>query len=113
VPFTSAEDDEEAPGKGWVRAACAPGVVRWNDELSSSLRSERAHSNRSCLVADMVADGAKSGELRDDVIPDELATYCLHAATAATILTSKAAVKSLIDVTLSGLRPSKSVRHGS
>jgi AcrR family transcriptional regulator len=57
------------------------------------------------LVAEMVADGARSGELRDDVTPGELATYCLHAATAATTLTSKAAVRRLIDVTLSGLRP--------
>jgi AcrR family transcriptional regulator len=57
------------------------------------------------LVAEMLADGAKSGELRDDVAPAELATYCLHAATAATTLTSKAAVKRLVDVTLSGLRP--------
>jgi AcrR family transcriptional regulator len=57
------------------------------------------------LVAEMLADGAESGELRDDVAPGELATYCLHAATAATTLTSKAAVKRLMDVTLSGLRP--------
>jgi AcrR family transcriptional regulator len=57
------------------------------------------------LVAEMLADGAESRELRDDVAPAELATYCLHAATAATTLTSKAAVKRLIDVTLSGLRP--------
>jgi AcrR family transcriptional regulator len=65
------------------------------------------------LVADMIADGAKGGELRDDVGPDELATYCLHAASAATTLTSRAAVKRLIDVTFSGLRPSETVRRGS
>jgi len=74
---------------------------------------DRAQQHLHRLVADMVADGAKSGELRVDVGPDELATYCLHAATAATTLTSKAAVKRLIDVTLSGLRPSNSVKRGS
>jgi AcrR family transcriptional regulator len=66
---------------------------------------DRAQQHLHHLVADMVADGAKSGELRDDVSPGELATYCLHAASAATTLTSKAAVKRLIDVTLGGLRP--------
>jgi AcrR family transcriptional regulator len=66
---------------------------------------DRAQQHLHHLVAEMVADGAKSGELRNDVTPGELATYCLHAATGATTLTSKAAVKRLIDVTLSGLRP--------
>jgi AcrR family transcriptional regulator len=69
---------------------------------------ERAQQHLNRLVADLIADAARSGELRDDVGPDELATYCLHAATAATSLTSKAAVRRLIDVTLSGLRVSGS-----
>jgi AcrR family transcriptional regulator len=73
---------------------------------------DRAQQHLNRLVADMVADGAASGELRDDVSPDELATYCLHAASAATDLTSKAAVRRLIDVTLGGLRPSGEVRRG-
>jgi AcrR family transcriptional regulator len=68
---------------------------------------DRAQQHLHRLVADMVADAAKSGELRDDVSPDELATYCLHAVSAATTLISKAAVKRLIDVTLGGLRPSE------
>jgi AcrR family transcriptional regulator len=74
---------------------------------------DRAQQHLHRLVADIVADGAKSGELRSDVSPDELAAYCLHAATAATALTSKAAVRRLIDVTLGGLRPSEKVRRGS
>ena len=67
---------------------------------------DRAQQHLHGLVAGMVADGAESGELRDDVSPGELATYCLHAASAATSATSKAAVRRLIDVTLGGLRPS-------
>jgi hypothetical protein len=62
------------------------------------------------LVTDMVADGATHGELRDDVGPDELAAYCLYAASAATTLTSKAAVKRLINVTLGGLQPSEKAK---
>jgi hypothetical protein len=35
----------------------------------------------------------------------ELATYCLHAITAASELPSQAAVRRLVQVTLTGLRP--------
>src|SRR5262249_12719843 len=70
---------------------------------------DRAQEQLHRVVADIVADGAARGELRDDIGPDELATYCLHAVSAATTLTSKAAVKRLIDVTLGALRPSEPV----
>jgi AcrR family transcriptional regulator len=66
---------------------------------------DRAQQHLHRLLADMVADGANNGQLRSDIGPGELATYCLHAASAATTLTSKAAVKRLIEVTLDGLRP--------
>jgi AcrR family transcriptional regulator len=56
------------------------------------------------LVRDLLAEGAASGQLRDDTAPDELATYCLHALTAAASLPSKAAVKRLVTVTLDALR---------
>ncbi|RWK56863.1 TetR/AcrR family transcriptional regulator [Mesorhizobium sp.] len=57
------------------------------------------------LIRDLLAEGAATGDLRDDVAPDELATYCLHALTAASSLRSKAAVRRLVAVTLAGLRP--------
>ncbi|MFE2427821.1 TetR/AcrR family transcriptional regulator [Streptomyces sp. NPDC059373] len=57
------------------------------------------------MVRDLLAEGAASGALRDDVAPDELANYCLHALTAAGSLPSKAAVHRLVTVTLAGLRP--------
>jgi AcrR family transcriptional regulator len=56
------------------------------------------------MIRDLVAEGARSGELRDDVPPDELAIYCLHALGAASTLPSKAAVRRLVAVTLAGLR---------
>jgi AcrR family transcriptional regulator len=56
------------------------------------------------MIKDLVAEGSRSGELRDDVAPDELAIYCLHALGAASTLPSKAAVSRLVAVTLAGLR---------
>ncbi|MEJ7704411.1 MAG: hypothetical protein WKF47_12400 [Geodermatophilaceae bacterium] len=44
------------------------------------------------MIRDLVAEGAKTGHIRDDVAPDELANYCLHALAAANSLPSKAAV---------------------
>jgi AcrR family transcriptional regulator len=64
----------------------------------------RAQQQLHDFVRDLLAEGAKSGDLRDDVAPDELASYCLHALTAASSLPSKAAVRRLVTVTLAGLR---------
>ena len=57
------------------------------------------------MIRDLLTEGATRGVLRDDVAPDELATYCLHALTAAGSLPSKAAVRRLVRVTLASLRP--------
>jgi AcrR family transcriptional regulator len=56
------------------------------------------------LIKDLLTEVAATGNLRDDVGPDELATYCLHALGAANSLPSKAAVRRLVGVTLAGLR---------
>ena len=66
----------------------------------------RAEHQLSRLIRDLLAEGAETGHVRDDVAPDELATYCLHALAAATSLPSKTAVHRLVMVTLAGLRPS-------
>jgi len=60
------------------------------------------------LIRDLVADGAKIGDIRDDVGPEELARYCLHALGAASSLPSEAAVHRLVAVTLAGLQPPRS-----
>jgi AcrR family transcriptional regulator len=57
------------------------------------------------LIQQLVIDGTKSGDVRTDVPPDELAQYCLHALTAASDLRSEAAVRRLVGLTLTGLRP--------
>jgi AcrR family transcriptional regulator len=65
----------------------------------------RAQRELHDLVRDLVREGAARGDLRDDVAPDELATYCLHALAAAGGLPSRAAVRRLVSVTLAGLQP--------
>lgn len=65
----------------------------------------RARQQLQGLVADLLAAGAKAGDIRADTAPDELAGYCLHALTAAGGLPSEAAVRRLLAVTMSGLRP--------
>ena len=56
------------------------------------------------LFEDLIADAANTGEVRDDVPPTELASYCLHALQAASSLHSEAAVHRLVTVTQAGLR---------
>jgi len=66
----------------------------------------RARQQLQDLVADLLAAGAEAGAVRSDIAPGELASYCLHALTAAGSLPSEAAVRRLLAVTISGLRPS-------
>jgi len=57
------------------------------------------------LIRDLLAEVAATGGLRVDVPPEELASFCMHALTAAADLPSEAAVRRLVTVTLAGLRP--------
>ncbi|MEP6753632.1 MAG: TetR/AcrR family transcriptional regulator [Candidatus Dormiibacterota bacterium] len=65
----------------------------------------RAQRHLTDLIRDMVIEGATAGDVRNDVAADELASYCLHALTAASTLPSEAAVRRLVTVTMAGLRP--------
>ena len=65
----------------------------------------RAEQQLRCMIRDLMTEGQKSGDVRGDVTPDELVSYCLHALTAASGLPSKAAVRRLVAVTLAGLHP--------
>jgi AcrR family transcriptional regulator len=64
----------------------------------------RAQHRLRTMVRDLLTEAATTGDIRDDVTPDELASYCLHALAAASSLPSKAAVRRLVMVTLAGLR---------
>jgi AcrR family transcriptional regulator len=66
----------------------------------------RADHQLSQFVRDLLTGGVRSGDVRDDVAPAELASYCLHALSAAGSLPSKPAVHRLVMVTMAGLRPS-------
>ena len=57
------------------------------------------------MIKALLIEAAQTGDVRDDVAPEELASYCLHALTAAGSLPSEAAVRRLVTVTLAGLRP--------
>jgi hypothetical protein len=65
----------------------------------------RAQQQLREFIRKLLTEGAESGDLRGDVAPDELASYCLYALAAASSLPSKAAVRRLVSVTLAGLRP--------
>lgn len=65
----------------------------------------RAIEHLHAFITGLVAAAARQGEVRDDVDPGELASYCLHALTAANGLPSEAAARRLVTVTLDGLRP--------
>jgi hypothetical protein len=66
-----------------------------------------AHAQRQLidLFAQQLTEVAAAGGVRDDIAPEELASYCLHALSAAGSLPSDAAVRRLVSVTLAGLRP--------
>ena len=65
----------------------------------------RAHQQLRKFIRDLLIEAAKAGDVRDDIAADELAGYCVHALEGASNLTSAAAVRRLVAVTLAGLRP--------
>lgn len=65
----------------------------------------RAQQHLTDIIRDLLSEGAQTGDLRNDIPPEELADYCLHALAAAGSLPSEAAVRRLVTVTMAGLRP--------
>jgi AcrR family transcriptional regulator len=65
----------------------------------------RAQRQLRNMIRDLLSEAAETGDVRNDVAADELASYCLHALAAASSVRSKAAVRRLVTVTLAGLRP--------
>ena len=66
----------------------------------------RAHHQVHNMIRELLIAARESGGVRDDVPPDELASYCLHALGAARSLRSRVAVRRLVDLVLTALRPS-------
>lgn len=94
----------EAVLKAYARIA----QRRHGGEMASFLHQTNhvAHAQGQLLglVRDLLSEGARNGDLRNDVSPNELASYCLHALSAAGNLSSDAALARLVKVTLSGVR---------
>ncbi len=65
----------------------------------------RAQQQLNDFIRDLLTDGAENGDLREDVAPEELASYCLHALAAASSLPSKASVRRLVRVTVARVAP--------
>jgi AcrR family transcriptional regulator len=82
---------------------------RHASELSALLHrgehADRARQHLTDVIRDLLREAADAGRIRDDIAPEELASYCLHALAAASSLPSEAAVRRLVTVTLAGLRP--------
>ncbi len=80
-----------------------------DSELAALMhRDERvvqAEQRLRLMVRDLIREAVRTGDVRDDVEPDELASFCLHASTAAGRLPSKASVHRLVAITLEGMRP--------
>lgn len=106
-------DEAEGPEKKLEAVLEAYALITYEQptsELAAHLhRGEhvaKARHHLSDLIRDLLTKVAKTGTIRDDIPPDELASYCLHALAAASGLPSKAAVRRLVAVTLAGLRAS-------
>jgi AcrR family transcriptional regulator len=72
--------------------------------LHRDRRLDHAEQQLRGILRDLLAEAAGFGGIRDDIAPDELASYCLHALSAAGTMPSAAAVHRLVEVTLTGLR---------
>jgi AcrR family transcriptional regulator len=79
-----------------------------DSELAAILHRDqqvtRAQHQLRDMIRDLLIEAVATSDVRSDVAPDELASYCLHALAAAGSLPSKAAVQRLVTVTLAGLR---------
>jgi AcrR family transcriptional regulator len=112
--LTEARDAAVGPG-GQLEAVLEAYALHQRQHHGSGLAAllhqgehvTRAQHHLHAFMTDLVAQGASAGEIRDDVAPGELASYCLHALTAAGSLPSQAAVRRLVAVTLAGLRPAQ------
>ena len=82
---------------------------RHTTELAALLHRDehvaRAQQHLTDIIRDLLTEGTQTGDIRDDVAPKELASYCLYALAAASSLPTEAAVRRLVTVTLAGLRP--------
>ena len=109
-----AEVRDQADGAGGRLEAVLAGYAhitheshgRHDSELAAFLhrdeRVARAQQQLRAMIRDLLVEGVEAGEVRSDVPPEELASYCLHALDAAARL-PKAGARRLVRVVLDGL----------
>ena len=109
--LTRVRDLADRPGDRLEAVLTAYALIRHehhDTELGALLhRGEhfaRAQQQLHDFIQDLLTEATQTGDVRDDVAPDELASYCLSALTAANSLPSPAAVQRLVQVTLTGLQ---------
>jgi AcrR family transcriptional regulator len=73
--------------------------------LHRDQRLPRARDQLRHMLRDLLREAGAGGLVRDDVPPEQLATYCLHALAAAGDVPSKSAARRLVAIVLAGLRP--------
>jgi AcrR family transcriptional regulator len=78
--------------------------ARHGSDLGALLHRDEHIAGAQRKLQEFLRDLLVEAAVRDDVPPDELAAYCLHALTAASALPSEAAVRRLVAVTMAGLR---------
>lgn len=82
---------------------------RHGTELAALLHRDdhlrRAEQHLSDLIRSLLIEGTRAGDIRNDVVPEELTSYCIFALAAAKSMPSEAAVGRLVEVTMAGLRP--------
>jgi hypothetical protein len=73
------------------------------DQLHRQAHMASAQQRLTQLLVELLQEAAAAGQVRADVVPEELAGYCLHALAGAGELPSEAAVGRLVHITLDGL----------
>lgn len=71
----------------------------------------RAQRRLTLFISALLTEAMRAGEVRDDISSGELVGYCMHSIAAAGGMTSKSAVRRLIQVIMAGLRRTPSP-HG-
>lgn len=78
-------------------------------ELAALLHNDQqlndAHLELRTMIRNLVKEAVAVGAVRDDMSPDEIAGYCIHALEAAGHAPSDKAVSRLVMLTLAGMRP--------
>jgi AcrR family transcriptional regulator len=110
--LTKIRDETGSPAERLAAVLSAYAVLSHqhpSSDLANSLHRadhvSQARQHLHTFIRDLLSEAASTGAIRTDVPAGELATYCLHALTAANALPSKAATHRLVAVTLSALHP--------